>query len=381
MRSSLALLSLTASALAAPAVPEVNLDIRGDSSQFPIPYIGEGLQDYIQQLLSFLSNTFIGTPEVLKALAFIAPTPSIDWNCNFHKAISKTDDLPNFDTDFDAVDGVDSGSVKWFIEAEGRTDDDPVIFYLHGGGYTFGLFPMMTGLWMDTWKEFNTKSDRLSVLVLDYWVSPREGEWPDPLKQAAAVYNELTKTSNNIIVAGDSAGGHLALSLLRHIKYPVDSVQNVTTKPQGLIGLSPWVNIYPDQGNGTKNGTYATNDGVDLLSANSLSGMGLISVPDEETRTSSTMNMWKDYVDWYDLLPDDKSKIFVSYGDNEVLKGDIQTWLDIADLPNSAATIHRDLPGCSGCLFQSGTHDNAIFNLRNSTIFEPLVGFLTQNFA
>lgn len=378
--SSLLLLSL-GTTFAAPTDPELELVARGDSTRFPFPYIGESLKDYAEQLISFLSNTFIGSVDALRAVSYIAPTPSIDWNCNFHKASMKTDDLPNFDSEFYSVSGVDHGSVKWLIEAEGRTADDPVVFYVHGGGYVFGLFPMMTGEWINIWKDFNVESDRLSVLALDYWVAPKEGTWPAPLKQAAAVYNELTKTSNNIILAGDSAGGHLALSLFRHIKHPVDSVDEISKKPQGLVAWSPWVNIFPNQGNGTRNGTYVTNDGLDLLSANSLSAMGELSVPDEETRTSSTMNMWKDYIDWYDILPDDKSKIFVSYGDQEVLKGDILTWLDIAKLPNSGATIHRDLAGCEKCLFQSGTHDNVLFNLKESGIHNGTVTFLTDNFA
>lgn len=99
--------------------------------------------------------------------------------------------------------------------------------------------------------------------------------------------------------------------------------------------------------------------------------MGELAVPDNATRISAPLNMWKDYIDWSDVLAD-YSKIFVSYGDQEVLKGDIETWLDIAKLTNSDATTFRQL---------GGHHDDPIFHLKNSTIFDPLLNFLTSAFA
>lgn len=328
---------------------------------FPVPSIGESVEDYAQQLLSLFSDADITTYDTVRAFAIIAPKLALSFNADFLKAVSKTDDLPNFNSDFDPVDGLDASKVKWLIEADGRTESDPVVLYFHGGGYTFGAFPMYPALWQDVCKQFNIKSDKLSIVWADYSVAP-EVTYPVFLRQAAEVYNALTKTSNNIILAGDSSGGHLALTLLRHIKYPVDSVAEVTTKPQGLVALSPWVNLYPTQ----NNGTWKTYGGFNFSRA-----LGELSVPDNTTRLSSPLNMWNDYIDWTDVLPD-SSKIFVSYGDQEGLKGDIQTWLEIAQLTNSDASIFRQL---------DGGHDDAIFNLQNSTIFEPLVNFLTLAFA
>ena len=351
------------------------------ANEFPIPYIGETLTDYSEKLLSFLSGVVIGGVDTLRPITYIAPAPSIDWNCDFHKATAKTNDLPNYDTDFPEVDGVDNDKIKWFIEADNRAKNDPVVYYLHGGGYVFAMFPLFTGLWMDVWKAYNAgKNDKLSIAMLDYPIVPKQGTWPAPLEAAVAAYNKLTELSDNIIIAGDSAGGHLALSLLRHIEHPVEGIDAVTVKPQGLVMLSPWVNVFPNHGEGITNGTYETYENVDLLSANSLSAMGEIAIPDEETRNSPAMNFWKDYINWSDLLPEDKSKVYVSYGDTEVLKGDIQTWIDIAELEDSGATIFRDLAGCEDCTFASGTHDNVVFNFRNSPIFSSLVDFMTANF-
>lgn len=377
----LSILCYLASLCASPAMPVDTAEVEKRAPSFPIPYIGESLKDHSEQLISFLAAGFLGNKGVLQAVASIVPPLSIDFNCNFMKAISKTDDLPNYNTDFTSVEFIDDGRLKWLIEADGRTREDPVILYIHGGGFVFGIFPMMVAVWNDIWKQFNVKSDKLSVLALDYSIAPREATWPVPLQQTVSAYNELRKSSDNIIIAGDSAGGHLCLALLRHIKYPYDDVSEVATKPEGLIALSPATNANPNLGNGTKNGTYATYEGVDILDADIISNMGTTEVPDEELVNSPSICFFKDYVDWNNLLPDDKSKVFVSYGDNEVLKGDIETWLEIAELPGSGATIWRDRPGCESCLFQSGTHDNILFNLKDSTIFQPLANFLKDNFA
>ena len=89
--------------------------------------------------------------------------------------------------------------------------------------------------------------------------------------------------------------------------------------------------------------------------------------------------MWKDYIDWSAVLPDYR-KVFVSFGDNEVLKGDIETWLDIANLTHSDAT-DSELSGCKQCLSSSGIHDTATSNLQNSPIFNPVIEFVKENFA
>ena len=374
--SSLIAISLTA---AAPAGEEALLEKR---SSFPIPYIGESLRDYMQQLVGWVVQlpliTDVGN---FDRLVSAIPTTDISFNLNFLQHTSKTDDIPGYNTDFEPVDGIDSASVRWLAEVDGRTKDDPVVLYFHGGGYVLGFNPAFASFWENVWKDYNTRSDRLSVLLVDYAIAPNEGVWPKPLQQAAGIYNKLSETSDNVILAGDSAGGHLALSLLRHIKYPWENVPEISAgKPQGLVGLSPWVNIWPDQGKGIKNGTYATYDGLDILNAGLSSAMGNISVPDFETRTSSQMNFWKDYINWEEILPD-PAKIFISYGDQEVLKGDILTWLNIANLQDSQATIYRDLAGNENTSTPSGTHDNLFLSGRTSKGYGELIDFLTHNFA
>lgn len=75
-------------------------------------------------------------------------------------------------------------------------------------------------------------------LALDYRLAP-ETRFPGPLHDAVSAYFRLTDDlhipAENIIVAGDSAGGGLSVALMMYLRdngYPL---------PGGGILLSPWV--------------------------------------------------------------------------------------------------------------------------------------------
>lgn len=78
----------------------------------------------------------------------------------------------------------------------------------------------------------------LRFIAVDYRLAP-EARFPGQLHDAVSAYmrllEELRIPPENIIVAGDSAGGGLSLSLLMYLrdnKYPL---------PAGAILMSPWV--------------------------------------------------------------------------------------------------------------------------------------------
>ncbi len=97
-------------------------------------------------------------------------------------------------------------------------DPDPrdgAILYLHGGGYVIGSAkshrPVATRLALGT---------GLPALVLDYRMAP-ENPFPAALEDAYAAYEALRAggtPANRIVLAGDSAGGGLALALAQKLK-------------------------------------------------------------------------------------------------------------------------------------------------------------------
>lgn len=59
-----------------------------------------------------------------------------------------------------------------------------------------------------------------------------------------------------IIVAGDSAGGNMSLSLISHLLHPHEAVTSKFTLSQPLAGavlISPWVKLVADDGSVIRN--------------------------------------------------------------------------------------------------------------------------------
>ena len=90
-------------------------------------------------------------------------------------------------------------------------DDAPVVLYLHGGGYFFCSprthRPITIGL---------ATHARARVCDPDYRLAP-EPPFPAPVEDALLTYRTLLAqgvAASRIVVAGDSAGGGLALALL-----------------------------------------------------------------------------------------------------------------------------------------------------------------------
>lgn len=73
---------------------------------------------------------------------------------------------------------------------------------------------------------------------------PRAGSYPAALLDALSGYlylvRELGFSEENIIIAGDSAGGNLALALCRYLR---DEREEIAKQPGSLLLMSPWVDV------------------------------------------------------------------------------------------------------------------------------------------
>lgn len=127
---------------------------------------------------------------------------------------------------------VDEWRGEWL--AAPRTRTDHVILYLHGGGYVSGSLLTHRALMGHLSRHANAR-----VLALDYRLAP-EHVFPAALEDAWAAYWWLLGEGyrpDRIVLAGDSAGGGLALSLLlalRDAHVPL---------PAAAICFSPWVDL------------------------------------------------------------------------------------------------------------------------------------------
>lgn len=116
-----------------------------------------------------------------------------------------------------------------------ESNDRFIILQLHGGGYIGAMrnaYRSFAGLYSELGKG-------IPVFTVDYRVAP-ENPYPAALEDAITAYNWLLDggwQEHEIIVAGDSAGGGLAMALCMYLKK-----QN-RTLPAGLIAMSPWTDL------------------------------------------------------------------------------------------------------------------------------------------
>ena len=115
-----------------------------------------------------------------------------------------------------SVEHIDMGLFKMEYLTWNGSENPYVILQLHGGGYMSGLqgqYRKMAGLYAEI-------SSGAAVLSVDYRLAP-EHPFPAALEDAVVAYKWLRDKgyeSERIIVAGDSAGGGLAMALCMELR-------------------------------------------------------------------------------------------------------------------------------------------------------------------
>lgn len=135
--------------------------------------------------------------------------------------------------------------VEWAGQNPSKT-----LLYLHGGGYVACSPKTHRSLTIALAKTLNVR-----VLALDYRLAP-ENRFPAALEDAEAAYNWLLKNGispQNLFIAGDSAGGGLALSLLLKLR---DQNQPL---PAAAVVFSPWTDL------AATGNSLETNDASDVM--------------------------------------------------------------------------------------------------------------------
>lgn len=127
---------------------------------------------------------------------------------------------------------VNGRPARWFEVPESRADH--CVLYLHGGAYTMGS--------IDSHAELMARIARAGgcrVLGLDYRLAP-EHPFPAARDDAVAAWRWLLAADVDparSVIAGDSAGGGLALSTLLTLR------DTGVALPAGAVLLSPWADL------------------------------------------------------------------------------------------------------------------------------------------
>lgn len=116
------------------------------------------------------------------------------------------------------------------VRVEGA-DADAVILYLHGGGYAIGSARTGANLAAPL-----SRRTGVPAVSLEYRLAP-EHPFPAAADDALAAYRELVESGRTVVIAGDSAGGGLAIATL------LGARRAGLPQPAGAVAFSPWVDI------------------------------------------------------------------------------------------------------------------------------------------
>ena len=123
----------------------------------------------------------------------------------------------------------------WIAPADpAGVDRDRTILYLHGGGYSIGSAQTHRGMLTHL-----AKAARARLFTVDYRLAP-EHPYPAALDDATAAYRALLDDGvdpSRLALAGDSAGGGLALALLLRLR------DEGVALPATVTPISPWVDL------------------------------------------------------------------------------------------------------------------------------------------
>ncbi len=115
-----------------------------------------------------------------------------------------------------------------------RAPDDKVLLYLHGGAYVIGSCRSHGQM-----VSHIARAAGINALVPEYRLAP-EHKFPAAIEDCVAVYRELLASGirpENIVIAGDSAGGGLTVATLLSLRDGGDPL------PAAAVLLSPYLDV------------------------------------------------------------------------------------------------------------------------------------------
>lgn len=222
----------------------------------------------------------------------------------------------------------------WLVKHETIAKTDPILIYLHGGGYFIQTSPSQLEGLLSIYKLTNENvQSKLNILFLDYDLASQGFTLPHQLYQFHETYTRLVNEGySNFIVMGDSAGAHLAITHLQLLKQKKFSVF-----PKKAILISPWVKLLPDVTQFTPGNSYFDNHQKDIIEYLGFSNRGLIKniVGNQDLNNlliSPGNKVPHDRRDWLDIptLNDPGYDLFILAGEDEVFRDDILHWCDYA---------------------------------------------------
>lgn len=285
-----------------------------------------------------------------------------------------------------------NASAIWLVRQPDRKPSDPVMIYLHGGGYYFEAGPSQIELTLAVYlvTQQALRSGSMSVLFLDYKLACRGFTLGTQLDELYKTYAQLCHEDGceNIYLMGDSAGGNLAISLLQYLhQNRSDPGVAKLPYPRKLVLISPWVKLVPDKCQNAPGHLWYDNRGRDIIEYEIFADMDRVKQITGAQSVDLVMYSPGNHVyssdDWNCIptLADENFDVCVIVGEDEVFRDDVLEWCKYAlDCPlfdhhtygNSQGVYdpakheyhRRDTPGhanVSVYIEPLGVHDSIMF--------------------
>ena len=212
--------------------------------------------------------------------------------------------------------------------AGARASDDAspqkVILYFHGGGFFMSSPELHRAM---SWRLARAAS--CPVLAVDYRKAP-DHAFPSWVDDAHAAYTHLLNEgydAANIVFAGDSAGGNIALALAHRIR------REKLPSPDALVLFSPWADLLCT---GNTFRTKALRDA--MFDADSVRALGRFLTRECDPYDPEVSPAYGDYADF--------PRMIVFAGSTEVFLDDARTVVSRARAAGSDASlyVYRHMP-------------------------------------
>ncbi|KAK0221385.1 Alpha/Beta hydrolase protein [Armillaria fumosa] len=295
--------------------------------------------------ISHASTRFVTDSLSVPELQFAAGLP-----VDIYKRWAKEKKLP-----VDIEDLPEEGARLLWI---GPKRTDKVIFYCHGGGYVLPFWDSFLAFWRHTQLELESRNIHVGIVLMSYNLVP-PGKFPSQLREAKSGLEHLFKSGvkpENILLAGDSAGGNLILQIFSHMLHPLASVGNINfpseapSRFRGAFLSSPWVSPSGDIGMGP-----VRNDKTDLIGAKTYRSWGKVPLKDVPEADLAFMEPSKAPKTWFSGIEKLVERILVTSGEAECIT-------------DSHVQFHEEYlkdqhPDVKFVVQKDGVHDSVLFEL------------------
>jgi acetyl esterase/lipase len=172
---------------------------------------------------------------MLAVRALLAVQPKLEFGPearpDFDSLMERTPAAEGVTYDVATIGGV----AGWWCRPQHPVDDCAVV-YFHGGAYVLGS----AAAYRNFVGQIAARA-KVAIFIPDYSVAP-ERPFPAAVNEAASVYRGLAASGlSKLVIAGDSAGGGLALALLLLVTSAVND--EPVPKPLAAVVMSPWADL------------------------------------------------------------------------------------------------------------------------------------------